>query len=315
MKELDRFDPNPKKNISLKTKLIAMIVGASIVGVAVSSTVALTVFDKGLLEQTAVELGHTTNGVEWILQDWLDTVGGFGDMLASTDHIKGYLDGSYTDDANVYLKEKAEICGLDVLAITDKTGKVVAGYETKVGFYSINHIIKNGLLGKKGYAYTGFGNISFGLFTASPVQKNGKILGVLVAGYDLSAMTDDGYVEIVHDHHSVECTIFDGKIRAATTLGENLVGTELSNEAIVQQVLYEGKQYVGYNVIAGVKYYTTYTPLTCSDGTIAGMVFIAKSIQMIEQVRDKTLAVVLPIATILILVLALCGYLFVRWIM
>ena len=53
-------------------------------------------------------------------------------------------------------------------------------------------------------------------------------------------MDSDGYVSIVHNHHSVECTIFNGKIRAATTLGANMVGTELSNDAIVQKVLYGG---------------------------------------------------------------------------
>ena len=314
-KELDRFDPNPKKNISLKTKLIAMIVGASIIGVAVSSTVALTVFDKGLVNQTATDLGHTANGVEWILQDWLDTLGGYGDMLASTDHIKGYLDGSYTDDANAYLREKADICGLDMLAITDTTGKVVAGWNARIGYYSNNQIIRNALLGKKSYAYTNYGDLSFGIISTSPVQKNGKTLGVLVAGYDLSAMTEDSYVEIVHDHHNVDCTIFNGKIRAATTLGASYVGTELDNEEIVQQVLREGNEYAGENTIDGVIYYTTYTPLVGSDGAITGMVFIAKSIQMIERVRNETFAVVLPVATILILILAIGGYLFVRWIM
>ena len=58
-KELDRFDPNPKKNISLKTKLIAMIVGASIIGVFVSGAAALITFDRGLLDQTVEDLEHT----------------------------------------------------------------------------------------------------------------------------------------------------------------------------------------------------------------------------------------------------------------
>ena len=120
-KALDRFDPHPKKNISLKTKLISMITGASIIGVAVTGFVALKVFDSGLLKQTIEDLEHTTSGVEWILQDWLDTLAGYGDMLASTDHIKGYLDGSYKDDPNVYLKEKAEICSVDMIGITDNT--------------------------------------------------------------------------------------------------------------------------------------------------------------------------------------------------
>ncbi len=314
-KELDRFDPNPKKNISLKTKLIAMIIGATVVGVVITATVALTVFDKGLMDQTIVELGHTTDGVEWIIQDWLDTLGGYGDMLASTDHIKGYLDGSYTDDANVYLKEKAGLCGVDLLAITDTSGTVVAGYEVSPGYRGNVSAVNLALSGSKAYAYDEYGNIDYGIISVSPVIKSGKILGSLVIAYDLASMASDGYVAIVHDHHSVECTIFEGKTRVATTLGVHLIGTDLDNDAIVQQVLYDGDRYVGENTIAGIDYYTTYTPLISSDGSVSGMVFVAKSIQMIEQVRNKTMAIVLPVALLVILVLATFGYFFVRWIM
>ena len=314
-KALDRFDPNPKKNVSLKTKLIAMIVGASIIGVSVSGAAALITFDRGLNEQTVDDLLHTTDGVEWILQDWQDTLTGYGDMLASTDHIKGYLDGSYTDDPNAYLKEKAEICGLDMLAITDMTGKVYAGYEAAIGYTSNLSFVTKALRGEGSYAFDTFGNINYGLLTSSPVIKNGKKLGVLVAGYQLDTMGDDGYVGIVNDHHNVECTVFKGKVRAATTLGNHLIGTELANEAIVEEVLGNGEQYVGPNVIENKKYTTVYTPLISEDGSVTGMVFVAKSMQVVDAVRNRTLAVVIPIAVILFLVLATIGYTFVRWIM
>ena len=314
-KELDRFDPHPKKNISLKTKLIAMITGASIIGVTVTGFFALETFDKGLMAQTIEDLEHTTAGVEWILQDWLDTLGGYGDMLASTDHIKGYLDGSYKDDPNVYLKEKAEICGLDLLAITDTAGTVIAGFDVKPGYDNKLPMIRKALTGKRSYAYDEYGNAGFALLTASPVIKNGKILGTLVAGYELDSMAEEGYVAIVHNHHSVECTVFKGKIRAATTLGIHMIGTELTNDAIVDKVLYNGEQYVGPNVIANVKYYTVYTPLVSDDGSITGMVFVAKSMKVIDAVRDKTIRIVIPVAVVLFLILATAGYFFVRWIM
>ncbi len=314
-KELDRFDTTAKKAVTLKTKLIAMIVGASVVGVAVAATVSLAVFDKGLMNQTREELTHTTAGVEWIVKDWLDTLGGFGDMLASTDHIKGYLDGSYTDDANVYLKEKAGICGVDLLAITDTNGKVVAGYNVTPGSSSSLKAVRTALGGKNAYAYDGFGNLQYAIVSVSPVKKNGNVLGSLVIAYDLASMESDGYVSIVNENHYVECTIFKGKYRVATTLGLDMVGTELSNEAIVQQVLNEGKQYIGDNRINNINYYTTYTPLVSSDGSVTGMIFVAKSIHMIEHVRDQTMSFVIPVAAILILILALGGYFFVRWIM
>ena len=227
-KELDRFEEHPKKNISLKTKLIAMIAGASIIGVAVTGTMALTVFDKGLLNQTIEELEHTTSGIEWILEDWLDTLGGYGDMLASTDHIKGYLDGSYKDDPNAYLKEKGEICSVDLLAITDTSGKVVSGYKAAKNYTTNLSIVKSALAGRTAYAYGPFGEIKYGLIYACPVIKNGEKLGALVIGYDLSTQGSDGYVSIVNNHYAVECTVFDGKVRAATTLGNHMVGTEAS---------------------------------------------------------------------------------------
>ena len=314
-KALDRFDTKARKNVSLKAKLIAMIVGASMVGVGVSGSAALITFDRGLDEQTVEDLRHTKDGVEWVLQDWLDTLGGYGDMLASTDHIKGYLDGSYTDDANAYVKEKADICGLDMLAITDTTGKVIAGYEAAPGYLSTIPMIKKALRGEASFAYDAFGNIAYGIISASPVVKNGKILGTLVAGYELDTMGKDGYVSIVHDHHGVECTIFKGKKRVATTLGLHMIGTELSNEAIVKQVLNDGETYVGPNVIANKQYSTIYTPLVSDDGSITGMVFVAKSMDVVDAVRNRTLAVVIPIAVILFLVLATIGYFFVRWIM
>ena len=317
-KALDRFDPNPKKNISLKTKLIGMIAGASIVGVAVSGAAALITFDRGLLAQTVEDLEHTTSGVEWILKDWLDTLNGYGDMLASTDHIKSYLDENdhkYTDDPNAYLKEKAEICGLDLLAITDTSGTVVAGYEASKGYKTTLSIVKNALGGKRNYAYGPFGNLGYGLIVATPVKKDGVLYGTLVSGYDITTMASDGYVDIVNAHHSVECTVFNGKVRAATTLGIHMVGTELDNEKIVQQVLYDGQQYVGKNTIAGKDYMTVYTPLACGDGTVTGMVFVAKSMKVIDAVRNKTIKVVIPVAVILFFILATIGYFFVRWIM
>ena len=314
-KELDRFDTTARKAVSLKAKLIGMIIGASFVAVAVTATVSLTVFDNGLMDQTKEELTHTTDGVEWIIHDWLDTLIGYGEMLASTDHIKGYLDGTYKDDPNVYLKEKAEICGLDLLAITDTSGTVTAGYDVNPGFISTLSAVKSALAGKSAYAYDAYGSIDYGIISVAPVIKNGKVLGTVVAAYDLASMASDGYVSIVRDHHSVECTVFKGKIRTATTLGLHMIGTELTNDAIVQEVLYGGNQYVGGNTISGIDYYTTYTPLVCSDGLITGMIFVAKSIQVIEHVKNRTLAIVLPVVSIVILILAIAGFFFVRWIM
>lgn len=152
-KELDRFDTNARKNVPLKFKLIGMICGAVFLGVAITGVVALQVFDRGVMEQTVTDIGHTADGAKWILDDWLDTLGGYGDMLASTDHIKGYLSGHDTADSSEYLKEKAGLCVVDLLAIVDTSGIVVAGYGVKPGYKSNLSMINSVLRGTKSYAY------------------------------------------------------------------------------------------------------------------------------------------------------------------
>ncbi len=314
-KALDRFDPNPRKNVSLRTKLIAMIVGASMVGVFVSGAVAFAVFNRGMHAESLEELENTTGGVQWILEDWLDTLGGYGDMLASTDHIKGYLDGSYKDDPNLYLKEKGEICEVDLLAITDTSGTIYAGWEINPGEKPDIPIIQRAIDGEKSYCYAKIGTLTYGLIVATPVVKNGKKLGCLIIAYDIATMGSDGYVSIVHDFHTVECTVFDGKTRAATTLGVHMLNTQLDNEEIVKQVLIDGEEYAGKNTIAGVEYYTVYSPLVNGDGSIAGMVFVAKAMSVIDKVRNQTISMIVPVAIILFLVLSTIGFFFVRWIM
>ena len=314
-KALDRFDPNPRKNVSLRTKLIAMIVGASMVGVFVSGAVAFAVFNRGMHAESLEELENTTGGVQWILEDWLDTLGGYGDMLASTDHIKGYLDGSYKDDPNLYLKEKGEICEVDLLAITDTSGTIYAGWEINPGEKPDIPIIQRAIDGEKSFCYSKIGTLTYGLIVATPVVKNGKKLGCLLIAYDIATMGSDGYVSIVHDYHTVECTVFDGKTRAATTLGVHMLNTQLDNEEIVKQVLYDGEEYAGKNTIAGIEYYTVYSPLVNGDGSIAGMVFVAKAMSVIDKVRNQTISMIVPVSVILFLILSTIGYFFVRWIM
>jgi len=314
-KELDRFEKNPKRNISLKTKLIAMITGASIIGVVVTGYVALTVFDKGLLNQTIEDLEHTTVGVEWIMQDWVDELGGYGDLFASSDTVKAYLDGEAVWEANDYLKEQAGNCGLDFIGLTDSDGNLISSYELDENSLSGLSAVNEALNGRKAYCYSEIGNFNFALIVSSPVKNGDIVIGSIVLGYDVSSMEDNSYVSIVNNNYSVECTVFKGNVRASTTLGQNMIGTELDNQLIVDKVLYNGEDYVGRNKIAGKDYYTVYKPLVDSDGTIVGMIFVAKSMKVIDAVRNRTLVVVIPIAAILFTVLTTFGFFFVRWIM
>ena len=314
-KELNRFDPNLKRALSLKAKLIMMIVGASVVGVFLSGAISFFTFNKGFLEKTIQDLQHTTDGVHWILDDWRDTLDGYADMLASMDRIKGFYNG--TDDGydkSAYLTEKGKICKVDLIALTDTSGTVIAGYHVRPDYKSSHPFIKKALSGEKSFAYTKFGIIDYALVASTPVIKDGKILGALIIGYDVATMDSNGYVSIVHDHHSVECTMYNGRVRAATTLGEHLIGTELENDEIADIVLNKGKQYLGQNTINGIDYFTIYDPVLSDDGSVSGMVFVAKTMESINSVRNQSVKISGPASLLLFIIIALGCIPFIRWV-
>ena len=320
-KELDRFETNPRKNVSLKFKLIAMIVGASVLGVAITGLVALKVFDRGLIQNAKQEIDNTSNGVRFILTDWLDNLYRYADMLSIEPSTRDYFIDEENDrnsinkDLDAFLEGLADRAGLDQLAFIDYNGYVFGGYGIDSGVSVNNSFVRKALRGEQSFAYDGFGNLIYGIVAACPVYDDEEIVGCIVTGYELADSGEDTYIQVVNENYGVDCTVFKGKIRASTTLGSNMIGTELANEEIVKQVLLKGIPYDGMNTINGRDYYSNYDPLVSDDGTITGMTFVAKPIDVIEQIKNTTVMMVLPVAVILVLVLALAGFIFVYWIM
>ena len=337
-KELDRFDKNPRKNISLKFKLIAMIVGASFVGVVFTGLVSLKIFDNGLMRNAETEINNTSKGVNYILYDWLDNLYRYANMLSMEPSTKNFFLADINILQNIvpdvgpmvnpgnpaattgnkldaFLKNIAIRSGLDQLAFIDNTGYVRGGYGLQSDVKVTNPIVTKALRGTTNYAFTEFGDIEYGIVAAIPVRDGENIIGAVVASYELADTGEDAYTTIVNENYGVECTVFKGKVRAATTLGQDLIGTELANQDIVQQVLKQGIAYEGLNTINGIEYYSNYTPLVSEDGTITGMTFVAKSLAVIEEVKNQTFKNIIPVAIILIVVLTVVGFTFVYWIM
>ncbi len=73
----------------------------------------------------------------------------------------------------------------------------------------------------------------------------------------------------------VEFTIFDGDVRAFTTIvseGQRAVGTTLS-QSVADIVLVEGRAYIGEAVILGKEHICSYVPFKNSSGDIVGILF------------------------------------------
>ena len=349
-KELDRFESNPRKNISLKFKLTAMIIGASILGILITAYTALRISNNELISSLEDEIDNTATGAEFLIYDWLDNLDRYSEMLSvepstrnffmkadeeddmrranfgnnSTQYRGNNIQDIFTledfggmdaDNLDAFLENMADRAGLDLLCFIDEYGLCFAGYGIESGSRVSDAFVREALDGEMSYAFQGFGDMIYAILSSAPVFDGDEILGCIVSGYELADAGEDAYTTVINENYGVECTVFKGNSRGATTLGDDLVGTTLDNQAIVHQVLEDGEPYRGLNTIRGIEYYSTYSPLQSKDGSITGMIFIAKSMDAIESVRIRTVRAILPIGIILILVLAVGGFLFVRWIM
>ena len=347
-KELDRFEENPRKNVSLKFKLTAMMIGAVILSILATSYTALKISNDELIRNMENDIDNTANGAIFIITDWLDNLNRYSDMLSNepstrnffikadaaddagrsktnrgslsareiqkifSDSDFGDIDADNLDD---FLEQLAERAGLDLLCFIDEHGLCFGGYGILTGTIIKDAFVKEALSGDTSYAYQGFGSLNYGILSAAPVKKGNEVLGCIISGYELADDVEDSYTHVIKDTYGVECTVFKGKVRAATSLGDNLLGTVLNNEEIVQTVLSEGVIYKGFNTINRITYYSNYTPVISKDGSITGMIFIAKPMSVIESVRKRTLIAIAPIAVIILVTLAVGCFLFVRWIM
>ena len=314
-KELDRFDTNAKRNFPILGKLI-LITAISITFCAVTNAVlSLNVFDKRFEESTKEELDYTAKGIRFLLEDWTDNVTVFAKSISNDIEVIDAFEGGYTDDANEVCSTKADFYEVDLVAIVDSSGEVVGGYGIKDGTsVSKYSFVNEGLDGEISYAFKNFGDIEYGILACAPFSDTYEE-GCIVVGYELTGAEEISFIGVVDGHYNVECTLFKDKVRVATTLGKNLVGSYLDNEEIVQTVLNDGEEYHGNNVINLKEYYSVYVPLANSDGEITGMLFVAKPIDVLLTVRKDSLNLIVPVTIILLVVFFFITFRYVRHIM
>ena len=303
-----------KKSFSLKAKIIFFITGTVIAIALITTIMSLQTFAKENNTNTVQEVLHMSSGVKFILTDWQDNIQRYSRIVSQDDECRPiFFDPDY--DAEEILEEKAEEYGIDILAFIDADGVVIAGYGIESGTKVTNDFVLSAIKeGKSRAAYETIGDIHYGIASAYPARDGKRTLGCVVTGYDLTDMDESCFVPIVKNNFGVECTIFKGSQRMATSLGEDLIGTTLENQNIVNQVLNLGIEYDGNNTINGIGYYSNYIPLKGFNGSVTGMLFVAKSLELIQQVRTKTIKIVTPIVLVLVLLVILETYMFTKWI-
>jgi methyl-accepting chemotaxis protein len=208
--------------------------------------------------------------------------------------------------ANSYVKARQ----VSVLTVTDKDGNVVArGHSDKAGDnVSTQVAVKSTLAGQP---FTGIeeGTIAkLSLRAGNPIKSGNVVIGSVTAGFDLSS---ESFVDEVKKIYGVECTIFQGDTRAATTImkdGKRAIGTRMDNPQVIETVLKKGEMFLNVNKILGKNYDTAYWPLKDVEGKIVGMFFIGKDRELMEKALYGTIIPAFIAALIIGLIMAAVNY-------
>ncbi len=314
-KELDRFDTTARRDVQIKTKLIAAVIG-SIVG-CVAGTLALTliIFNNGLVSDTENQIvKYTAVGVNDTLADWQKSLSSSALLLAGNDAIQEGLAADDAASVRSKIQELSHGVDVDFFAVLTRNGSVLPGCEQGIssGRQGISsRAVQLALQGTAGSAVDEFVSFDYAMVAAAPVRWQGDVVGCVVMGYDLTSST---FVDMVKKGYNVESTVLKGDTRVSTTLGKEMIGVQLSNRNVVETVLRKGEQFSGTTTIEGKPYYAVYTPIRSGD-TVTGMVFVAKSMEVIGGVRRSTMWAVIPIVSIALAVIVLLMYRFVAWLM
>ena len=296
-------------NLKLSTKISILAAASIIISSAAVGIISTSVSSSEITALTLENLETTELGVMDTLDQWreqlqLDTL-----VLADKTRLAAALDTGDFDTADTLTVEQKKVLDIDYLIVTDDSGIIVGGNAPKGTNLSSSHAVSHALKGFVEYAYESNSIYNYSLVVAYPVKRDGRVVGTVVGTF---SMTDSEFVESIKNNYKVECTMFEGKVRAATTLGANFVGTTLDNQNIVDMVLSRGERYNGFNSIGGKKFMSVYAPIRDSSGSISGMLFVAKSMQIVDHAVNTVIKIVVPILIGLALLLVIVATIFVR---
>jgi methyl-accepting chemotaxis protein len=234
-------------------------------------------------------------------------------MIATRSDIAAAVAGGDSPAVQRMAKEIMRETGIALITISDAKGTVVGrGHSDQTGDSVAKQInVTKALAGQTTVGLEEGTAVKFSLRAGSPIRQDGKIVGAVTAGMNLSSSTD--FVDSIKNMLGVECTIFHGDTRVTTTIekdGKRAVGTKMDNPAVLEAVLAKGGSFFNINKIIGRDYNTAYWPIVGADGKTGGMLFIGKDRASIEQANERITTSVCISAGVVGLITVLLGYLF-----
>jgi methyl-accepting chemotaxis protein len=280
-------------HISISTKIQALILAVVVLlGVTICMASFMT-FSRGFSSYAHEEITTMSGTVQGYVAELESRSTGAAEFLAAQqDFITAVKDRNPERVGTIAVSAKKNL-DLGFVTVADASGKVIArGHSDKKGDSVLSQ--QNVAFALKGKAAAGVEEgtvVKFSIRAGAPVYSGGQIVGTVTTGYDLAT---DSFVDGIKKKYALECTVFQNDVRVASSItddtGKRIVETKIDNADIIDTVLDKGSTYIGRNIINGTLYDTAYSPILNIEGKIAGMLVIAKDMNVINrQVRDIVL--------------------------
>lgn len=305
-------------------KQVALSLSVKIVGLVLLTVVILGFSTFGMVyyylssgydNQAEKEIGTTAVAVQRIVNEAMGKTKSQATAIATDPKLAEAI----TKKDAIALKSIAKTfmlgLGVDFVTVADQEGNVlVRGHSDKTGDSVLTQLnVKKALSGETSVGIEEGTEVKFSLRAGAPVLVDGRVIGVVSAGINLSAT--NAFVDGIKNTFGIECTIFKGDERITTTLerdGKRLVGTKMDNSKIIETVLQKGQQFLHRNRIAGKNYNTAYWPIIGVEGKIAGMFFIGKDRSMMEDMIMSTIWAILVAGLMVGAFMSVLGYFLTR---
>ena len=292
-------------------KIIALLLfTVALLTMAISVTVD-HYLSAGLNQMSQQEINSKADAVDFMLKETSQEVRGTTALLASRPDVAAAIVAKDKAKLVEIAKQAQRDLKIQFVTIADADGVVVArGHSDKVGDSVKNQVnVQKALAGQTTIGMEEGTAVKFSLRAGAPVYQDGKIVGSVTAGINLSSSND--FVDEMKKVLDVECTIFYGDTRVATTLereGKRVVGTRMDNPKVIETVLQKRTRFLDINKIIGREYNTAYWPILGVDGNVAGMLFIGSDRAAIAATERTILYSALAASSMVALVVLVVGF-------
>ncbi len=237
-------------------------------------------------------------------------------LLASRDDIRKNLEENNFAELEVLSSRLLQEEKLGFLIVLDKEGYVVLrahALTKKEDNLSNERAVVKALGGESFVTIEASPVEKFSIRAASPIMKNGEIMGVIVTGFPLDNVLADSIKKIT----GLEMSIFENNIRVATTVFNpdgktRSVGIKQTDSLVTQAVLEESKDITLSTIILSRPFLASYLPVRNADGQVVGMMSASKSQQEILETANATNRLTLIIVIVIMLALILPIYFITR---